>query len=260
MIGLFVWFYYFKRFLSRKKLLKAAFPGSYIEILKNNMKIYNILPDELKKDLHSKINVFLSEKSFEGCGGLELNDEIRLTIAGSACILLLNRKTSFFSRLESILVYPSSYLVNTKKNIGGQFVDDIEHLTGESWSYGTVVLAWDHVKRGVYDIKDGQNVVMHEFAHQLDQEDGQADGAPILEKRSAYKLWAQVLGSSYHKFINKINSGNDDVIDDYGATDPAEFFSVVTETFFEKPKQLKNKYPELYEEFKKYYKLDPVSW
>ena len=131
---------------------------------------------------------------------------------------------------------------------------------GESWTQGVVVLAWDHVKQRALDVASGHNVVLHEFAHQLDQEDGVGDGAPILERRSSYASWARVFSGEYEHLKSKAKSGIRDVMDLYGATNPAEFFAVATETFFEKGSALKNKHPELYEELKDYYKLDPAEW
>ena len=131
---------------------------------------------------------------------------------------------------------------------------------GESWTNGPVVLAWDSVAGGAVNVHDGRNVVLHEFAHQLDQEDGCADGAPILESRGSYRTWAQVLGEEYDALCGKSNNGHQSVLNKYGATNPAEFFAVATETFFEKPKQMHRKSPDLYDELKSYYKVDTLEW
>ncbi|MEC4684995.1 MAG: M90 family metallopeptidase [Nitrospirota bacterium] len=130
---------------------------------------------------------------------------------------------------------------------------------GESWNSGELVLAWDHVKQESVDIRDGHNVVLHEFSHQLDQEDGRADGGPILDRGSSYVAWARILGREYGELVEKVKKHYKDVIDSYGATNPAEFFAVITEAFFKKPAKLKQKHPALYEELKLYYKMDPPS-
>ncbi len=137
---------------------------------------------------------------------------------------------------------------------------DEEVRLGESWRTGAVVLAWDEILHGALDPMDGQNIVFHEFAHQLDQEDGVADGTPIIEKRSRYISWARVLSREFKVLQKKASHGMNTVMDHYGATDPTEFFAVATETFFEKPSQLKLKHPALYEELKGYYQLDPATW
>jgi hypothetical protein len=133
-------------------------------------------------------------------------------------------------------------------------------MAGESWTRGEVVLAWDNVRQEAIDLAEGHNVVLHEFAHQLDQEDGRSDGAPILGKQSSYKTWARVLSKEYQDLRRKPLSGRPDIMDAYGATNPAEFFAVATETFFERPKQMKLTHPELYNELESYYGLDPLKW
>lgn len=234
------------------------FPEDWVQIIRKNVPLYNRLSDSLKEQLHGLIHVFLTEKNFEGCGGLKITDEIKVTIAAQACILLLNRKTSYFKKLRTILVYPQTYVARTKSSNGIITVDGHSIRLGESWQNGPVVLAWDSVTGGTLNVTDARNVVLHEFAHQLDQEDGAADGAPILEHQSSYLTWARVLSGEYEAL--KMRRGPRSVMDDYGATNPAEFFAVATETFFEKPKQMKRKHPELYDELKNYYKLDPVEW
>ena len=244
----------------RKRLFASPFPDEWVGILEENVPLYRLLPEPLRRELHGHINVFLGEKTFEGCGGLEMTDEIRVTIAAQACILLLNRRTKCYPRLISILVYPSAYVAKKHKGPGSTEVADVQVRLGESWQHGAVVLSWDSVIRGASDIKDGHNVVMHEFAHQLDQEDGAADGAPILEQRSQYVTWARVLSRDFEQLQKKARRGRRTVMHRYGASNPAEFFAVLTETFFEKPRQLKKKHPELYDEVKDFYKVDPLEW
>ncbi len=141
---------------------------------------------------------------------------------------------------------------------GGGLIAGEQGRLGEAWGQGVVVLSWDDVRRGAADMRDGQNVVLHEFAHQLDQEDGAADGAPILPGRSRYVAWARVLGAEYEQLRRDASRGRPSVLDDYGATNPAEFFAVATECFFEKPGLLRRRHPELYEELRAYYRQDPA--
>lgn len=249
-------------FLAKKaryrKLVNSPLPENYAEILKRNLPPYTSLSSDERKRLHGLINVFLADKNFEGCGGLELTDEIRVTIAAQACMLLLNRETKVYPRLKTILVYPDTYVAGKE----GLFGQDTRHPVrlGESWRDGAVVLAWNSVKGGAANFDDGQNVTIHEFAHQLDQEDGSADGAPKLDKSSAYRTWAHVFQQEYKSLQKAAGKGSRSVLNEYGATNPAEFFAVATETFFEKPEQLKRKSPELFEELKSYYHTDPLKW
>lgn len=249
-----------RRRARRKQLLAALFPTEWEQIVQRNVPLYNRLPESMKKQLGGLVNVFLAEKDFEGCGGLEITDEIRVTIAAQACMLLLNRKAAYFRKLRTILVYPHTYAARTSSSDGNIMVEGQSVRLGESWQNGPVVLAWDSVTGGTSNIADARNVVLHEFAHQLDQEDGAADGAPILEKRSRYVAWARVLGAEYETLQSKKKKHRRSVMNKYGATNPAEFFAVATETFFEKAKQMKKRHPELYNEMKEYYKLDPVEW
>jgi Mlc titration factor MtfA (ptsG expression regulator) len=175
-------------------------------------------------------------------------------------MLLLNRKALYFRKLRSILVYPHTYVAKTVSSNGTITVNGQSVRLGESWQNGPVVLAWDSVTGGTSNITDARNVVLHEFAHQLDQEDGAADGAPILEHRSRYTTWARVLSKEYEVLQKNKRERRRSVLNKYGATNPAEFFAVATETFFEKPKQMVKRHPELYDELKSYYKLDPVEW
>ena len=240
--------------------MNKPFPPIWEGILNRNVALYRYLPDSLKKQLQGHIQVFLGEKIFEGCGGLKITDEIRVTIAAQACILLLNRKPTYYPKLYTILVYPGAYVGKKVTVIGMLHTEEMTVRGGESWPRGEVVLAWDYVRQHAIDLADGYNVVLHEFAHQLDQEDGSADGAPILEKQSSYKTWARVLSKEYQDLKRRALSGRKDIMDAYGATNPAEFFAVATETFFERPKQMKLTHPELYNELKSYYGLDPLKW
>ncbi|MFC1739796.1 zinc-dependent peptidase [Planctomycetota bacterium] len=246
------------RSAKRKGLAVRPFAREWEKIIETNVPLYKRLPDSLKEQLHGLIHIFLAEKSFEGCGGLELTDEIKVTIAAQASMLMLNRKTSYFRKLRTILVYPHTYVARAVSSNGRVIIDGRSVRLGESWQNGPVVLAWDSVIGGTRNITDGKNVVLHEFSHQLDQEDGAADGAPILEHRSSYVTWARILGEEYEA-LRKKRRGKA-VMNKYGATNPAEFFAVATETFFEKPKQMKKKHPELYDELRDYYKLDPLEW
>jgi len=249
------------RHQKRLKIMEGDLSDKFKTIISKKIMLYKYLPEDLKEQLHKYVLVFLEEKTFEGCGGLEMNDEIRLTIAAQACFLLLNKgETTFYPELQSIVVYPSAYVVPEQTRNGVLNFNEPSVRLGESWTAGTVVLAWDDVEKGIKNFKSGHNVVIHEFSHQLDQEDGVADGAPILNDTGAYESWARVLSKDYAKLQKKSRKRQKTLMDTYGATDPAEFFAVATETFFEKGKKMRNKHPDLYEELKEYYRMDPANW
>lgn len=228
--------------------------------VRRNVPYVATLSAEDERELAGHIQVFLAEKTFVACGGLVMTNEIKLTIAAQACILLLHRKTDYYPGLESILVYPSAYVAKkTRRRLGYLVVESDEVRLGESWVHGAVVLAWDAVKRGASNIHDGHNVVLHEFAHQLDAEDGAMNGAPDLGTRSLYSAWAHALGVEYAKLVEQVAAHKPGDIDAYGATSPPEFFAVVTEAFFEQGSQLRTKHPDLYAVLRAFYRQDPAA-
>jgi len=246
----------------RRRLREEPFPDEWRAIVERNFEMFHRLSADDQAELLQHMNVFLGEKTFEGCGGLEMTDEIRVTVAAQACVLLLHHEEPhYYPDLYTILVYPHAYVAQAKEVLpGGIVIEGSSARLGESWVRGCVVLSWDDVRSGAADAADGHNVVMHEFAHQLDQEDGSSDGAPILERRSQYVAWARVLGAEFSDLQRAAERGKRTDIDTYGATNPAEFFAVVTEAFFERPKSLHKKHPELYEELKIFYKQDPLTF
>ncbi|MEH1866282.1 MAG: M90 family metallopeptidase [Nostoc sp.] len=245
----------------RTRLKRRSFPPLWNAIIENNLPIYLCLsPDEIRR-LQGHIQVFLAEKQFIGCRGLQITEEMKVTLAAIACLLLLNERGQYFPRLRSILIYPNAYFVQETTSIGKYVVEErrVARL-GESWTNDQLVLSWEQVKQDTNNWKDGRNVVLHEFAHQLDQEDGKAEGVPILQRKSNYAIWAKVMTEAYQQLCNDVLQGAKTVMDSYGATNPAEFFAVATETFFEKPHQLLSKHPALYEQLQRYYQLDPGQW
>jgi len=243
----------------RAKLQAAPLPAEWARILERNVFPYRGLPPEDQRELQGHIQVFLAEKEFEGCGGLEITDEIRVTIAAQACILLLHRETDYYPGLHTILVYPSTYVAHERRwSPGGLVTEGPEPRIGEAWRHGPVVLAWDEVEADAADVRDGHNVVFHEFAHKLDEEDGVEDGTPELTRRSMYLAWARVVSREYEQLRRDAESGRATVLDKYGAENPTEFFAVATECFFTKPVQLRRRHPELYSELAEFYCQDPA--
>jgi Mlc titration factor MtfA (ptsG expression regulator) len=243
----------------RSHVRARPFPPAWAGIIEKNVPYARVLSPDERRELEGHVQVFLDEKTFEGCAGVAITDEVRVTIAAQACVLLLHRETDYFPEVSSILVYPHAYQAPTKERLpDGSIADGQSARLGESWHRGAVVLSWDDVLSGASDIHDGHNVVFHEFAHKLDEEDGSANGAPRLE-RSQFVAWARVLGAEFHTLQADALHHHKTVMDKYGATNPAEFFAVLTECFFEKPAQLRKKHPELYEQVRLYYQQDPAA-
>ncbi|HKH94382.1 MAG TPA: M90 family metallopeptidase [Gemmatimonadaceae bacterium] len=246
----------------RERLRAQPLPDEWQRTIERNVPIVQRLPTADRQELFGHVQVFLAEKHFEGCGGLELTDEIRVTIAAQACLLLLHRETDYYPKLTSVLVYPSTYVVPGAHALGGGIWDSAdETFLGHTQSnLSALVLAWDATLHGARSVDDGENLVLHEFAHQLDFESGDVNGTPPLESNRQYASWARVLGAEYDALRRASESGTPSVLDDYGAENPAEFFAVATEAFFERPLELRARHAALYEELRAFYRQDPAEW
>lgn len=246
----------------REQLRSKPVPSSWVAILDQNFPMFRRLPREDREELLGHIQVFLNEKYFEGCGGLELTDEIRVIIAAQACLLLLHRDTDYYPNLTSILVYPSGYTAHDERYLGGGLWEEgpQDRLGHTAHNLRALVLAWDAARHGAMFPGDGENVVLHEFAHQLDFENRSADGTPELDTRAEYLSWARVMSTEFEALRRSDPFNEEAVIDMYGAQNPTEFFAVATEAFFERPRALKTKHPELYEALGRFFKQDPATF
>ncbi len=245
----------------RGRIRRQPFPAAWRELLRRRMPMYSRLPAPLQLALKKHTQVLLAEKPFIGCSGLEVTTEMRVLIAAQAALLLLNGHGGYFPRLRQILVYPGAFVADRAHSDEHGVVHDTRRaLAGESWQQGQVLLSWDDVVAGAADADDGRNVVIHEFAHQLDQARGHANGAPWLGRRERYARWAKVLGAEFNTLRQRLNAGEQGLIDAYAATEPAEFFAVVSEHFFEQAPALAAGHPALYDEFARYYGVDPRHW
>ena len=245
----------------RARLRRQPFSAAWRDILRRRMPAFARLPVDLQLQVKKHVQVLVAEKPFIGCAGLVVTDEMRVLISAQAALLLLNRGAGYFDNLRQVLVYPGAFIVNrTEPGEGGVMHETRRALAGESWQQGQVLLSWDDVLAGAATPDDGHNVVIHEFAHQLDQERGRANGAPWLGRREGYARWAAVLQREFNALQQRLAQGLDGVIDPYAATNPAEFFAVVSEHFFEQPAALASAHPALYAEFARLYRTDPLAW
>ena len=246
----------------RRRLKARPFPDEWLRIIKRNVAFFTRLSPSDRTELIGHIQVFLAEKRFEGCGDLDITDEIRVIIAVQACLLLLHRDTDYFPQLLTILVYPSQYIVNEQRQMH-------EHVWQEGKAFrlgetgrlmGSLVLAWDAVRSGAADGADGKNVVFHEFAHQLDFENFAGDGTPVLATREQQRSWHQVMNAEFASLRAADANGIPTLLNTYGASDPVEFFAVSVEAFFKQPRALRTLHPRLYLELQKYFQQDPVEY
>jgi MtfA peptidase len=246
----------------RRRLRARPFPEKWLTLIQHHVVIFHRLSASDRAELLGHIQVFLAEKRFEGCGGFAITDEVRVTIAAQACLLLLHRKTDYFPHVLTILVYPLSYMVEERRQIAEHIWEEgtVGRLGETGRRMGSLVLSWGAVKHGAADPSDGKNVVLHEFAHQLDFENDAVDGVPELVTREQQLTWTTVMRSEFASLRAADESGVPTLLDTYGATDPAEFFAVSVEAFFERPRALRDRHPKLYAELRTYFQQDPVEF
>ena len=245
-----------------KRALARPLAPAELATLERNVGPYRAMDPAEQARLERLVRRFLHEKTFVGCAGLEITDEMRLTIAGQACLLLLGaRGEAVYPTLKAVLVYPGAFLVPRRQvDEAGVVTEERQDLLGESWGDGRVILSWDHVRRAGMQEPPSHNVVLHEFAHQLDSESGTTNGSPYLGSPDRYRTWSEVLSRDFAALRHDAWFGQEGVLDHYGATNPAEFFAVATEAYFEQPHRLAARHPALFEEFLKYYRVDPRAW
>src|SRR5213079_3423998 len=246
----------------RRRLRVRPFPKEWLKLIQRHVAFFPKLSASDRAELLGHIQVFLAEKRFEGCAGFAITDEVRVTIAAQACLLLLHRRTDCFPGLLTILVYPLTYMVEEKRQVGEHVWEEgtVNRLGETGRRMGSLVLSWGAVKHGAADPSDGKNVILHEFAHQLDFENHAVDGVPGLATREQQLSWSEVMRSEFASLRVADKSGIPTLLDTYGATDPAEFFAVSVEAFFERPWALRARHPKLYAEVRRYFNQDPVEY
>jgi len=244
----------------RKKIREQPFPKDWRAILKKNVPFFYSMPSDIQLQLKQHVMVFLAEKKFFGFEGVKIDDEIKVTIAAQACLLLLNRKANYYPKLKSIYVYPAAFVTkHESRDAAGVLQNKPRVLSGESWELGKVILSWKDSKQDALVFNDGHNVVIHEFAHQLDQETGIANGAPFLNYHGN-KCWSHVLSNEFIRLQDQAKIGEPTLLDHYGATNPAEFFAVASEVFFERPNEMKHQHSALYSQLQGFYQVNPAVW
>jgi hypothetical protein len=245
----------------RMRLRSRPFPAAWREIIERRVPYVRRLPRDLRRQLEEHVQVFVAEKSFVGCAGLEISDEVRVTIAAQACLLILNRKSHYYPNLRQVLVYPGAFIIERlRAEPSGVLQEQRQALSGESWTHGQVILSWEDALEGAAIADDGRNVVIHEFAHQLDQQKGHANGAPWLGRRDRYARWSQVMMGEFTRLQYHAETQQPSLFSYYGASNPAEFFAVVSEVFFEQPREMAAMHPALYAELRSLYHVDPLTW
>ncbi len=246
----------------RDKILAEPYDDAWTAHMERNMGSWGALSDEEQAHLKQLVQVFVAEKHWEGLAGLEMNDEVRVTIAAQACLLVLELPHDLYRRVDSILVYPTTVKTPSRsRSVFDTSADLADHgmpILGQAFKRGPVILVWDAVKRGGRNAHDGHNVVFHEFAHKLDMLSGDADGVPPLHDRDEYQHWITVFQREWDALHEDEDRGRRTFLNTYAGTNPAEFFAVATEQFFEQGKTMRRKHQELYDVLRGFYRQDPA--
>lgn len=244
----------------RRQLAADPFPAGWLSIIQSNCRHFATLNEMDRSRLLRDTRWFLDENHIEAAVGLELTDEVRVTIASHASLLGLGFDEPPFGRVITVIVRAESYIgLNVYRRPSGLEIHSDEERLGEAWRNGMVVISWRDILRQCREAPDGRNVILHEFAHVLDMSNGDVDGVPWLENEQQYRTWLDVTGREYQRLVRHSELGRDTLLDPYGATSPVEFFAVATESFFEQPVELHRFHPELYEVLKRYFHQDPAE-
>jgi MtfA peptidase len=245
----------------RRRLIAQPFPGPWLGILDRNVRHYAALSNDEQKKLRDDLRILIAEKHWEGCGGLTMTDEIKVTIAAQACLLTLNIEHNYYARVRSILVYPTLFVTPHKKTGRGGIVTEGGGInSGEAWYGGPVILSWNDARGGGRGLRPGHNLVLHEFAHALDMMDGLVNGTPPIKGRKESAQWHRVMTEEFSELTVRAEQGMPTLLNQYGATNVGEFFAVATECFFEQGASLRDEHPRLYAVLRGYYAQDPARW
>ena len=247
----------------RRRIVSKSFPNGWKSIIHENVVHERLLSEKQRSKLRRLVQVFVAEKNWEGCGGLALTEEMQVTIAAQACLLVVGMNEDiYFDRVLSILVYPTAYLAPDKRvSRAGVVTEGDQERLGEAWYRGPVVLSWSDALAGGRRESPGHNVVLHEFAHQLDMMNGRTvDGTPLLPTNNQLKRWSRVMHAEFQQLVNACQEGRRGCIDCYGATNEGEFFAVLTESFFERARELRANHKDAYGLLRDYFQLDPAAW
>jgi MtfA peptidase len=243
----------------RKSLLASELSDHQRSIIERSVPLIRKLPGELRGKLEGKIKLFLNQIKFVGCNGLEVTEEMRLSIAAQACLLVVNTDT-WYKNLYTILIYPGAFTSRRAEQHGYVVTERETVRLGESWARGPVVLSWSDAKQDAGEHEHGHNVVLHEFAHQIDDLSGHTNGIPILNKGQSFADWERAFVSAFERHVRNVESGHETVFHAYGAVGPEEFFAVAVEIFFEKPSSLKSEEAAVYQQLASLFRLDPETW
>jgi Mlc titration factor MtfA (ptsG expression regulator) len=239
----------------RRRILAAPFPAAWQAILHRDVGLYAVLDAGERARLRDELRVFIAGITWEGVRDFELQERMQIIVAANACLLTLAMDGEPLRHVRTVIIQPDVYVPPGPRMHDGVAQTGVA-ASGTAYVNGTVVLSWRHILAQSRTPDDGRNVVLHEFAHQLDMIGGIIDGTPPLAARSRYPTWRRVMTDEYERLVHAANEGIATLIDHYGATSPGEFFAVATECFFEQPVPMRELHPELYAVLRSYFRQD----
>ena len=245
----------------RKRILAESFPQTWHDIIASNVRHVARLPLQRQKHLQDFVQVFVAEKNWEGCNGFSVTEEVKVTIAAQASLLVPDDSKHFFDNVLSVLIYPDTYISKDRDtNADGVVTESETAMLGQAVWRGPVVLSWDDVLAGGRGQTRGENLVLHEFVHQLDMMNGRfVDGIPPLESKVQLDRWLAVVKPEFQAHQRNCRRRTPTVFNCYGAQNEAEFFSVTVECFFENPVPMQLHHPQIYGLYSDYFQICPVS-
>lgn len=261
--GTIAWLVFGPALIRRRRAahLRRPVPADWALLLQHHMPLFERLPADLRHRILALAQVFISERPFVGCNGLQVTETMKVVIAAQAALLVVNRPgvplRNFYDELRSVLIYPTPFIVQERHHHDGLVSERRTTLAGQAWEAHRIILSWEDIERRD---RAGHNVVLHEFAHYMDMEDEVMDGAPALGSRAAYRQWSETLRREYDTLQADVAAQRPTLLDPYAASEPAEFFAGATEVFFERPQELAQRHAGLYEQLSAYYRLDPAAW
>ena len=255
---------FYHRWRSRERrraiLMRMPLAPAHQTIIEQNMPVYGKLPADLRARLDRLIQRFLDEIEFVGRDGFDVCTEAKVTIAAQACFLIAGPHDRWFRTLDKVIVYPAPFAKHRDPVEKFFAANPDRELIGESWMAGPVLLAWDHAVYGCLETADGENLLIHEFAHQLDELDGRGDGRPPLPPDQCKETWDVIFQHAYERLCESVTRDEPSVFDPYGSINRAEFFAITVESFFEKPADVKLNEPQIFEQLAQYFGFDPTAW
>jgi Mlc titration factor MtfA (ptsG expression regulator) len=245
----------------RKKLLAAPLPHDWRQSIDQNVAVYELLSPAEQERLVRAVKIIVAERRFVGSGGMPITEEVKLTIASQAALLLLGEEGYYFDRVPTIFVYPNYQTTKAHRDLStALLVEEDVPIEGQVLDQGEIRLSWGDVLYGGRDPADGENVVLHEFAHHLDRLDGELGGTPPLADAEARRRWLQVFDRELAQLRDDSKRGRETFLHEEAAENRAELFAYSTECFFEQPHDLADLHPDLFTCLLRFYKTDPRLW